>query len=155
MNCVPVPEGACYIDYMHNRLRSLLLCLLIFSLPLQSVAGMAKFACAMTHSSLASEGNETALMLTMRSMDDDSHEAGHEHTDSDAQNSAGADQDCEHNGNHAHGRSSCGTCASCSIGAYAPPPVIAVAAIEEAATGLQQFSSISFTGHIPYSGPRV
>jgi hypothetical protein len=63
------------------------------------------------------------------------------------QDTASLDDDCEETGEH--GRSGCGTCSSCSIGAYAPPPVLTISAVEEAVIGSQQFISSSFTGHIP------
>jgi hypothetical protein len=63
------------------------------------------------------------------------------------QDTASPDDDCEEMGEH--GRSGCGTCTSCNIGAYAPPPVLTISAVEEAVIGRQQFISSSFTGHIP------
>ena len=67
--------------------------------------------------------------------------------DAVAQDTASAGDDCEEMGDH--GPSGCGTCTSCSIGAYAPPPVLTISAVEEPVIGRQQFISSSFTGHIP------
>jgi hypothetical protein len=75
------------------------------------------------------------------------HDGGHDHAAAPAQRAASPDQDCDDDGSHAE--SGCGTCASCSIGAYAPPPVMAVTAVEEAVSTALQFSSSSFTGHVP------
>jgi hypothetical protein len=77
----------------------------------------------------------------------DTHDGEHGHAAAPAQRAASPDQDCDDGGSHA--RSGCGTCASCSIGAYAPPPVMAVTAVEEAVSTALQFSSSSFTGHVP------
>ncbi|WP_156885591.1 hypothetical protein [Massilia niastensis] len=81
---------------------------------------------------------------------DDEHGHGQGHADVEAQNSISANEDCESNDTHA--RSGCGTCASCCIGAYAPPPVVALTAAEEVAISVQQFLPSSFIGHIP---PRI
>jgi hypothetical protein len=75
------------------------------------------------------------------------HDMSHTHGNTPAQDTVAAGDDCEEIGDH--GRSGCGTCTSCSIGAYAPPPVLTISAVEEAVIGRQQFISSSFTGHIP------
>jgi hypothetical protein len=69
------------------------------------------------------------------------------HGNTAAQDTVAAGDDCDEMGDH--GRSGCGTCTSCGIGAYAPPPVLTISAVEEAVTGRQQFISSSFSGHIP------
>lgn len=133
---------------MRSRLRSFLLCLLIVSLPIQSIAGVARLACGMIHhlSSVDSRvhGMTTPVMMTDGTM----HDSGHEHSDSMAQ-SALPGEDCEASVTDTDGRSSCGTCSGCSIGAYAPPPVMVLTAGEEPANQLRQSSSSPFTGHIP------
>jgi hypothetical protein len=75
------------------------------------------------------------------------HDMSAAHGNTAAQDTVAAGDDCEETGDH--GRSGCGTCTSCSIGAYAPPPVLTISAVEEAVIGRQQFISSSFTGHIP------
>ncbi|MEX5747647.1 hypothetical protein [Massilia sp. X63] len=74
-------------------------------------------------------------------------DGAHVHSAAPVQRVASPDQDCDDDGSHA--KSGCSTCASCSIGAYAPPPVMAVTAVEEAVSTALQFSSSSFTGHVP------
>jgi hypothetical protein len=98
----------------------------------------------MTHGSSVADDSEPDMTTPLMMTDGTVHDDGHVHS---AQSSS-SDEGCEESGN-THERSSCGTCAGCSIGAYAPPPVIAVTAIEEPANRLQQFSSSPFSGHIP------
>ncbi len=144
--CVHATPGACYIDHMRARLRSFFLCLLIVSLPLQGIAGVARFECGMAHHPLTAAGEPGGMQMDTTAAVD-SHDGEHGHAAEPAQSVASPDQDCDDNGSHA--RSGCGTCASCSIGAYAPPPVMTVTAVEEAVSTALQFSSSSFTGHVP------
>jgi hypothetical protein len=148
------PEGvhfmlrACYIDHMRSRLRLFLLCLLIVSLPIQSIAGVARLACGMTHHQSTVDSREHGMTTPVMMIDGAMHDSGHEHSDSMAQSPLPA-EDCEASVTDTDARSSCGTCSGCSIGAYAPPPVIVLTAGEEPASQLRQFSSSPFTGHIP------
>jgi hypothetical protein len=122
---------------MRNRLKSFFLCLLIVSLPMQGIAGVARFGCGMVHQP-AAQNTEAHGM---------EHDMSHAPGETAAQDTASPDDDCEETGEH--GRSGCGTCPSCSIGANAPPPVLTISAVEEAVIGRQQFISSSFIGHIP------
>lgn len=140
--------GACYIDHMRARLRSLFLCFLILSLPLQGVAGVVKFECGMEHHSLAADTGESDAMPIEGMALAGAHENGHEHAYASVQTVSAPDEDCDEDSG-SHKRSGCGTCANCSIGAYAPPPVMAVTAFEEAVSTALQFSLSSFTGHVP------
>jgi hypothetical protein len=139
--------GACYIDHMRARLRTFFLCLLIVSLPLQSIAGVARFECGMAHHPLAAHADHAAGMPMEATVAGEGQDGGHDHAAAPAQRVAAQDEDCDDDG--AHARSGCGTCANCSIGAYAPPPVMAVTAVEEAVSTALQFSLPSFPGHIP------
>lgn len=132
---------------MRARLRSFFLCLLIVSLPLQSIAGVARFECGMAHHSLTAHADHASGMQMAATVAGEGHDGGHDHVATPVQRVASQDEDCDDGGPHA--RSGCGTCASCSIGAYAPPPVMAVTAVEEAVSTALQFSLPSFTGHVP------
>lgn len=132
---------------MRARLRSFFLCLLIVSLPLQSIAGVARFECGMAHHSLTAHADHAGGMQMEATVAGEGHDGGHDHVATPVQRVASQDEDCDDGGPHA--RSGCGTCASCSIGAYAPPPVMAVTAVEEAVSTALQFSLPSFTGHVP------
>lgn len=147
--CVHLSLHACYIDPMRSRLRSFFLCLLIVSLPVQGIAGVARFACGMSHHASVVSGAEPGRTLAVAVADAGNHAGEHEHVAPFAQSASSSDGDCESTSTDAHERSSCGTCAGCSIGACAPPPVALLSAMEEPAKGLQQFSPSSFTGHIP------
>ena len=147
-NYVHFFRRACYIHHMRSRLRSFFLCLLIVSLPMQSIAGVARFACGMTHHPSIVDGSEPGMQMPVMTAGVDMQDEGHAHPDMAAQ-TASPDGHCEDSGADTHGRASCGTCGGCSIGAYAPPPVMAISAAEEPANRLQQFSSSPFTGHIP------
>ena len=146
-NCVHLTPGACYIDHMRARLRSFFLCFLILSLPLQGIAGVAKFECGMAHHPLTADTGASEAMPMEGMAAAGAHESGHEHANAPEQTVSSPDEDCDDHG--AHARAGCGTCANCSIGAYAPPPVMAVTAVEEAVSTALQFSSSSFTGHVP------
>lgn len=134
---------------MSYRLRHFLLYLLIVSLPMQSIAGVARFECGMSHHPLIVDGavhGELSMHGTMsRAAHEDEHE--HEHTGVAEQGSSSDDADCE--GTDAQARSACGTCADCYIGAFGPPPGVALTVLNEAAWGVQQIPSSSFIGHIP------
>jgi hypothetical protein len=127
---------------MCAKLRSLFLCFLILSLPLQGVAGVAKFECGMEHHSPMADAGE--LDATMERMPVAGvHGNGHEHGDASVQDVSAPDDYCD-----SDARSGCGTCANCSIGASAPPPVMAVTAVEEAVSAALRLFSSSFTGHV-------
>jgi hypothetical protein len=128
--------GACYIAHMRHRLRLLLLCLLIVSLPVQSIAAVVTIECGMAHDS---------PVLDAAAPSDHAHDAGHEHAAATVDMDS-ADAGCEDGSHH---RSGCGSCTGCCLGAYAPPPELAPTAVEEAASGAQQFSLSPFSGHIP------
>jgi hypothetical protein len=145
-NGVHRPTGACYIHHMRSTLRSFFLCLLIVSLPMQSIAGVARVACGMMHHASVLQGGEPGPAAMAAMADDDMHDVALADAGPTAQTSS--DEDCA-SGAGTHERSSCGTCASCSIGAYAPPPVIVFTAIEGPANGLQQFSPSPFSGPVP------
>ena len=140
---------ACYIDHMCSRLRSFFLCLLIVSLPVQGIAGVARFACGMSHHASVVSNTEPDAPLAVAAEDAGNHAGDHEHVAAAAQGASSPDGDCASTSTDAHERSSCGTCAGCSIGACAPPPVALLTAVEEPANGLQQLSPSSFTGHVP------
>lgn len=138
---------------MRNRLKSFFLCLLIVSLPMQGIAGVARFGCGMTHQPADVDHQATldqpaAQIAEAHGMDHGmEHDMSHAPGETAAQDTASPDDDCEETGEH--GRSGCGNCTNCSIGAYAPPPVLTISAVEEAVIGRQQFISSSFIGHIP------
>lgn len=138
---------ACYIGYMRNRLRSFFLCLLIVSLPMQSFAGVASVACGMAHQHLSAYVAEPDIALMVATPLSEAQGSVRSHIRLEASDASSPDDDCEHSGSHA--RSGCRTCASCCIGAYAPPPATVVTAVEEAVEALQQFPPSPFTGHIP------
>ena len=140
---------ACYIDHMRRRLRSFFLCLLIVSLPMHGIAGVARFACGMSHPASLVYGAEPDMALAVVVADAGSQKGDHEHAVLAAQSSFPLEGDCESTSTDAYERSSCGTCAGFSIGACAPPPVGFLSAVEGPANGLQQFSPTSSTGHIP------
>jgi len=131
---------------MRKRLRLFFWCLLVVSLPMQSIAAIAKFECGMSHQSgMASDiGENKALLQHM------GNDAAHEpmvSTGSTAMQSVDSDEDCGSSGEHK--RVACAVCAGCSIGACAPPPCIALTAAEEVVQDIRQFSLSSFDGHIP------
>ncbi len=101
----------------------------------------------MAHHSLTSHADDARGMRMEATVAGEGHDGGHDHVATPVQRVASQDEDCDDGGPHA--RSGCGTCASCSIGAYAPPPVMAVTAVEEAVSTALQFSLPSFTGHVP------
>lgn len=142
---VPIPTVSCYIDYMRNRLRLFFLCLLIVSLPMQSIAGVARFECGMSHHPLDESSVQADDMPMAEMMHEATHEESHEHDAADMQDVSQSDEDCDSD----HQRAGCGTCAGCCLGASAPPPVIAGTAVEEAVSGIQQLSLSYFPGHIP------
>lgn len=148
-NCVQFPPQPCYIGHMRSRLRSLFLCLLIVSLPVQGIAGVARSACGMAHHPSTVDDVEPDIVLTVAMAGTAMQDNGHEHVDAAAQGSSSSDGDCESDSLVGHEPSSCDTCAGCGIGASAPPPVLLVNAMEEPANGLKQLSPSSFTGHIP------
>jgi len=128
---------------MCNWLRLCVLCLLALALPMQSIAGAARAGCGMAH---------PAKPGTVRQADpapaaeNDAH-AHHAKSKALATRSgAPEDGECEDGD---HGRSGCGSCGACCLGAYAPPPLLNTNAIEEAAQGVLHLSSSSFSGHIP------
>ncbi len=120
---------------------------LIVSLPMQSIAGVARLECGMSHhpATAGSVQQDEGPMPDM--IADDAQASVHEHHEMVSQDSSQSDEDCE--GSSGHKKASCGTCAACSIGACAPPPVVAVTAVEEAVSGVRQIPLSSFTGHIP------
>lgn len=131
---------------MRNKLRSFLLCLIIASLPVKSLAGIASYACGMMHSSSvridARQGITQKAAITSGT-----HEHNHERAEVSARSTTSSDQDCEDMDGPAC--SGCGTCASCCIGAYAPPPAMRIVGVQDVAISNQQFSLSSFTGHTP------
>lgn len=142
---MPIAAMSCYIAIMRNRLRLFFLCLLIVSLPMQSIAGVARFECGMSHH-LPEQSSVQADEAPMPEMTHGAaHEESHGHDAVAMQDASQADEDCD----NGHQRAGCGTCAGCCIGASAPPPVVTASAVEEAVSGVQQFSHSSFTGHIP------
>lgn len=136
---------SCYIDHMRNRLRLFILCLLIVSLPMQSIAGVARFECGMSHHPLEDSSVQVGDMPMPDMVHEPGHQEAHAHDAAAMQDSSQPFEDCDSD----HQRSGCGTCAGCCIGASAPPPVVAVTAVEEAVSAVQQFSLSSFPGHIP------
>ena len=131
---------------MRKLLRLFFWCLLVVSLPMQSIAAIAKFECGMSHhSGMASDiGENKALLQNM------GNDAAHEpmvSTGSTAMQSVESDEDCGSSGEQK--RVACAFCAGCCIGAYAPPPCIALTAAEEVVQDIRQFSLSSFDEHIP------
>ena len=142
-----VSTATCYIDHMRKRLRLFFLCLLIVSLPVQSIAGMIRVECSMSHHPLDVSGVQADDMLTPMAvaMHEAEHATSHEHDAPVIQDASQSSEDCD----SGHQRSGCGTCAGCCIGACAPPPVVAVTAVEEAVSSVQRFTLSSLAGYIP------
>lgn len=143
--CMEDTKEACYISDMCIRLRQFLLYLLIVSLPVHAIAGVARFECGMSHHVPAVGAAARAGMPMEGIMGDSAHAGGHEHAG--AESTTSDDEDC--GSIESDARSSCGTCGACCIGAFAPPPVFFLAAVDEPVNGVQQFSSSPFVGHIP------
>jgi len=131
---------------MRKRLQLFFWCMLVVSLPMQSIAAIAKFECGMSHhSGMGSDIGENQAQL--QNMGNDAAHAPMVATGSTAMQSVDSDEDCGSAGEHK--RVGCAFCAGCSIGAYAPPPGIALTAAEEVVQDIRQFSLSSFKGHIP------
>ena len=131
---------------MRHRLRLYVLYLLLFSLPVQGIAGVARIACGMAHDSpVVSNISQVDVSIAVL-VASNVPERGHYHAGAVAPTDSQS-EDCDDAGSR-H-RTSCGTCSGCSIGAYAPPPALAVTAANEAANGAEELSPSSFSGHIP------
>lgn len=149
----------CYIDHMRKSLRLFFLCLLVVFLPMRSMAGVATAECDMDHPAAVNADGGHGATLLHETAEDAVHEAEHGqahegrhddmlvHSEAPPQ-AAHACDDCEKTSS-AHETAGCGTCAECCIGACAPPPAVAVTAMEETVGSLREFSLSSFTGHIP------
>jgi hypothetical protein len=135
---------------MRKSFRIFFLFLLVVSLPMRSMAGVATAECGMDHQAAidSSTGHSAMLVHEMQGME--AHEAGHEDMPEHRQAVPQYEQSCDQceTMNGVHEATSCGTCAECCIGACAPPPIVVVTAFEEAVSNVQQFPLSSFTGHI-------
>ncbi|MGB7479400.1 MAG: hypothetical protein WA924_03670 [Burkholderiaceae bacterium] len=105
---------------MKRTLQTLLLLLVMASLPLQSVAAAWRLACGPDHA-------QQAVMAGDRHGDDAQVAADHPHRHADHAPSAAGTIDASA-ADHApvpdlHPHSTCSTCASCCPGTAAPPPV--------------------------------
>ena len=129
---------------MCNWLRLCVLCLLALALPMQSIAGVVLAGCGMAHPAQPGTARQADPAPAVASNDAQAHLAK---SKAAAQGSSAADEGvCEDGG---HGRSGCGGCSACCLGAYAPPPLLNTNAVEEAAHGVLHLSATSFSGHIP------
>lgn len=102
---------------MKPFLRTLLLWLLIAALPIQGMAAAIQATCASEH-----QGNAIMMMAPDHHHDMAAH--GHDHDDH--QHVAQADDTSDASGHSsnepdAHKHSTCSACASCCVGAVAPP----------------------------------
>lgn len=136
---------------MNRLLKTFLLWLLIAALPLQGVAAVVKASCGQRHHAAA------------MAADAYSHESGHVHEDGKAHHAHddmhGAVSTAYHalpdTGNDSPSDSAklthgaCSACATCCVGAVAPPSAIALtAASGEVGTAIAA-PVLSFTGFIP------
>lgn len=142
---VLIPTVSCYIDYMRKSLRLFLLRLLIVSLPMQGIAGVARFECGMRHQPLEDGSVRVDHMALAGAAHDSAQEGSHAHDAAATQDASQSAETCDSD----HQRAGCGTCTGCCIGASAPPPVAVLTAVEEAVSSVRQFSLSSITGHIP------
>lgn len=149
-NCVQNSLLPCYIDHMCKSLRLLFLCLLVISLPMRSMAGLATAECGMDHQPAVDTSVEHGAMLGHEMADAGTHEAGHDAAFEHDIPSVQAEQDCDdcETTSDVHEAAGCGTCAQCCIGACAPPPIVVMTALEEAVSSVQLFPLSSFTGPI-------
>jgi hypothetical protein len=132
---------------MCNRLRRLLLCLLIASLPMQGIAAVARFECALAHQS-STVGKEPNLkMLARLTAVFDTAEVVKHHTPGRTPDANPKQSDCENTDGPEPFR--CGTCTTCCIAAYAPPPGTGLTTAHEGANGVPEPSLSSFSGHVP------
>lgn len=137
--------ASCYICCMRDRLRLFFLCLLVVSLPIQGIAGVTMVECGMSHPPAVDSSAHPGDLQTSGVLDDATHDEAHGHVAAAMQDGGESPDACD----SSHQLSRCGTCTGCGIGACAPPPVVALTAVEEAVSEVQQFSLSPFTGHIP------
>lgn len=117
VSCSHVIFACARLIYMRLLVRTLMLWILIVSLPLQGIAATIKFPCTMAHSSMASPGAES-----MDSCDDSDMMAMPQPKATERASSVFVHQDvpCDQGEHQKH--SSCRACAACCVGASAPPP---------------------------------
>ncbi len=124
---------------MHHRLKTFLLCLLFVTLPIQSIAGVAQFACSMAHHQVDPDRAQQVVYPTP--------EISANLSDIVTSGDDAASGDCERM--RSHKGANCGTCSGCCIGSYAPPPVFSLAAVQDSAVTAKPKATFSFTGHFP------
>ena len=133
---------------MRQRLRAFFLCLLFVILPIQSIAGITRYQCSLTHHSLQTgvtaqgEHSSRSAMASHAGADD-----CNDMMVASASGGPGSDDGCEHMGTQK--RSSCVTCSACCIGTYAPPPFVIVPPAQVPEQLLPPPSISSFAEQIP------
>ncbi|MEW6023211.1 MAG: hypothetical protein AB1807_13850 [Pseudomonadota bacterium] len=135
---------------MRKPFRIFFLFLLVVSLPMRSMAGVATAECGMDHHAAVDGSAGHTAMLVHEMQDMEAHEAGHEDMPDHRQAAPQDEQPCDdcETASDVHEATGCGTCAQCCIGACAPPPIVVLTAVEEAVSSVQLFHLSSFTGHI-------
>lgn len=131
---------------MRHWFRTLFLCLLLMTLPIQSVAGVARYQCAMAHGGSVDDSplqdpNPGPAMQTSPAI---AHGNGGAWL---ADDNLASDDECS--GMRGHKGANCGTCPGCCIGSYAPPPVFTLIAGQDTTETAAPESTPSFTGHVP------
>lgn len=131
--------------YMRLLVRTLMLWLLIVSLPVQGIAATIKLPCTMAHASIAGAGAESmddcadpGVMMSMAQPKAQEHAGA---------NVAHQDMPCDQGGHQEH--SSCRACSACWVGASAPPPFALTILPEEHFANDTLPPGSSFTGWIP------
>lgn len=142
---------------MHRALKTLLLWLIIATLPLQGLAAVTKSACGPAHHhppsvAMVTEQHEHAEMHHGSYGGAERHHGNHaDHAEVVV---AGDASDAKSSDNAAHASSYCAACAACCFGAAAPPSAM-LPAPEPTASESIVLSPVSLlAGHVPSTPKR-